>query len=401
MLNFLDDVRVLELTNSLAGAFCAKLLADQGAPTLKLEPPGRGDEARHAPPFLGGVPHPDRSTLFLSFNTNKRSATLDITSATGRDLLLRLLAGRDVLIESFTPGYLESLGLGYDTLHEVNPGLIVVSLTPFGQTGPYRHYQSSDLIAQAMGGFLYTTGRADAPPMGTVLEQMAIVTARNAAIATMGALLRQRLSGTGQHIDVSMMEAVVSTPPNFIHSYSFTGAIAGRGFGDQTVMDGMHLATSDLEVTLTTAGTGGNPMETWAAFLDEPQLLDQKFSTRLGRAQHWEDLLGLLQARLAQWKAHDFMHAAMAQRLVVGVVQSPEAVVQCPHLEARGTFITLDHPEVGPLKYPGPGFLAQGSNPAAGGRAAPRLGEDNVEVYERELGLSSPELAMLRAAGVI
>ena len=124
--------------------------------------------------------------------------------------------------------------------------------------------------------------------MGTVLEQMAIVTARNAAIAIMAALLRQRLSGTGQHIDVSIMEAVVSTPPNFIHAYSFTGAIAGRGFGDQTVMDGMHLATSDLEVTLTTAGTGGNPMETWAAFsmnrnCSIPSLVPERTAPGTGR----------------------------------------------------------------------------------------------------------------------
>lgn len=401
MLGLIDDVQVIELAHSLAGAFCAKLLADQGAPTVKIEPPGRGDAARYEPPFLGGEPHPERSSLFLAFNTNKRGITLDITTASGRDLLLRLLASRDVLIESCMPGELERLGLGYDSLRAINPRLIVVSITPFGQSGPYRHYQSSDLIAQAVGGFLYTTGRSDAPPMGTALEQMSIVTARNAALATMAALLRQRMSGSGQHIDVSMMEAVVSTPPNFIHNYSFTGAIAGRGFGDQTVMDGMHLATSDLEVTLTTAGTGGNPMETWATFLDEPQLLDAKFSTRQGRAQYWEELLNLLQAKLANWKARDFMKAAMDQRLVVGVVQSPEAVLHCSHLEARACFSTLEHPEVGALQYPGPGFLVNGSNPAAGGKAAPRLGEHNVAVYTEELGLSLEELGRLQAAGIV
>ena len=401
MLGLLEDVRVLELTNSLAGAFCAKLLADQGAPTLKIEPPGRGDAARHEPPFIDGMPHPDKSTLFLAFNTNKRGITLDVTTPTGRDLLLRLLAGRDVLIESFHPGYLESIGLGSAVLRQVNPRLIITSITPFGQTGPYRHYQSSDLIAQAMGGFLYTTGSNDRPPMGTALEQMSVVTARNATLATMAALLNQRDTGTGQHIDVSVMEAVVSTPPNFIHQYSFTGAIAGRGFGDQTVMDGMHLTTGDHAVTLTTAGTGDNPMETWAAFLDEPRLLDPKFGTRQGRSQHWEELLDLLQGKLAHWKAHDFMKAAMDQRLVVGVVQSPEEVVHCPHLAERDCFVTLEHPDAGLLKYPGPGFLADGANPAQGGRAAPRLGEHNVEVYCGEYGMSTEELAMLRAAGVI
>jgi len=198
-----------------------------------------------------------------------------------------------------------------------------------------------------------------------------------------------------------VMESVVSTPPNFIHQYSFTGVIAGRGFGDRAVIDGMHLATRDSAVTLTTAGTGGSPMETWAAFLDEPRLRDPKFSTGQGRAQHWEELLSLIQARLAHWKAHDFMKEAMDRRLVVGVVQSPAEVVHCPHLEERGSFVSLDHPAVGTLQYPGAGFLIDGTNPVAGGRAAPRLGEHNREVYCGELGLSAAELAVLRAAGVV
>jgi formyl-CoA transferase/CoA:oxalate CoA-transferase len=401
MLGLLDDVRVLELTNGLSGAFCAKLLADQGANALKIEPPGRGDPTRYEPPFIGTEPDPDRSTLFLTFNTNKRSITLDVTTPTGQAILLRLIGEQDVLIETLTPGYLAELGLGYDVLRQVNPGLIVTSITPFGQTGPYRGYRGNDLIAQAMGGFLHTTGKTDRPPMGTALAQMEIVAARNAVIAIMAALLQQRETGEGQHIDVSMMEAVVSTPPNFIHQYSFTGAIAGRGFGESLVLDGMHLATSDSPVTLTTAGTGGNPMETWASFLDEPRLRDPKFSSRSGRAQHWEELLALVQGKLSQWKAHDFMREAMDRRLVVGVVQSPEEVVNCPHLAERGSFVVLDHPDVGTLQYPGAGFLIDGINPATGGRAAPRLGEHNVAIYCGELGFSSEELLLLRVAGAI
>jgi crotonobetainyl-CoA:carnitine CoA-transferase CaiB-like acyl-CoA transferase len=401
MLGWLDDLRVLELTGGLAGAFCAKLLADQGANTLKIEPPGRGDPARHEPPFIGGQPHPDRSTLFLAFNTNKRSVTLDLTTRTGRDMLLGLIAQRDVLIETFAPGYLGELGLSDDVLTQVNPGVIVASITPFGQTGPYRDYRGNDLIAQAMGGFLYTTGRTDRPPMGTALAQMEIIAARNAAIAIMAALLQQRQTGEGQHIDVSMMEAVVSTPPNFIHQFSFTGAIAGRGFGESAVLDGMHLATSDSPVTLTTAGTGGNPMETWAAFLGEPRLRDAKFGSRQGRTQYWQELFALVQGKLSQWRAHEFMKQAMDQRLVVGVVQSPEEVVHCPHLTERGSFVVLDHPEVGTLSYPGAGFLVDAANPVAAGRAAPYLGEHNAALYGGELGISSEELGRLSAAGVI
>jgi len=401
MPGLLDDVRVLELTDGLSGAFCAKLLADQGADTLKVEFPGRGDPSRHEPPFIGGEPDPDRSTLFLAFNTNKRSITLDITTPTGRAVLLRLIAEREIMIESFAPGYLAALGVGYEALQRVNPGLIMTSITPFGQTGPYRDYRGNDLIAQAMGGFLYTTGQTERPPMGTALEQTAIVTARNAVIASMAALLQQRQSGEGQHIDVSMMEAVISTPPNFIHQFSFTGAIAGRGFGESAVLDGMHLATRDSPVTLTTAGTGGNPMDTWAAFLDEPRLRDPKFNSRQGRTQHWKELLALVEGKLSRWKARDFMKEAMDQRLVVGVVQSPEEVVSCPHLAARGSFIVLDHPDMGTLHYPGAGFLIDGVNPVAEGRAAPRLGEHNAVIYGGELGFSSEELVVLRAAGVM
>ncbi len=401
MLGLLDDLRVLELTNSLSGAFCAKLLADQGADALKVERPGRGDASRHEPPFIGGEPHPDRSTLFLAFNTNKRSITLDITTPTGRAIVLRLITNCDIVIESLAPGYLADLGLSYEVLQRVNPSLIVTSITPFGQTGPFRHYRGNDLIAQAMGGFLYMTGKTDRPPMGTALAQTEIVAARNAAIATMAALLQQRDTGEGQHIDVSIMEAVVSTPPNFIHQFSFTGAIAGRGFGENAVLDGMHLATSDSPVTLTTAGTGGNPMETWATFLNEPGLRDPKFSSRQGRTQHAEELLALVQGKLSEWKAHDFMKEAMDQRLVVGVVQSPEEVVNCPHLSARGNFVALNQPSVGTLQYPGPGFLIDGINPALGGSPAPRLGEHNAAIYGGELGFSGAELALLRAAGVI
>jgi formyl-CoA transferase len=198
-----------------------------------------------------------------------------------------------------------------------------------------------------------------------------------------------------------MMEAVVSTPPNFIHQFSFTGAIAGRGFGESAVLDGMHLATSDSPVTLTTAGTGGNPMETWAAFLDEPRLRDPKFSSRQGRAQYWEELLALVEGKLSRWKARDFMKEAMDRRLVVGVVQNPAEVVNCPHLAERGSFVVLDHPDVGTLQYPGAGFLIDGVNPVAGGRTAPCLGEHNAAIYGGELGFSPEELAVLRAAGVI
>ena len=398
----LSEVKVLELAHAPSGAFCAKLLADQGADTIKVEPPVTGDEARHEPPFIDGESHPDRSTTFLALNTNKRGITLDLEQSAGRSLFLKLASEADVIIESFQPGHLTRLGLGYETLKAANANAILVSISYFGQDGPYADYKGDDLIAQAMGGFLYAvTGPADKPPMGTALQQMELTAGRNGVIAVMAALLRRDETGEGTYIDVSVMEAAISTPSMLIQNYSYLGRSPRRGGGDQFVMDGMHLPTRDGEVTLTTAGTGGRPMEVWAEFLGEPRLLDPKFATRASRNENWKALRDLVAPKLMQWNNLDLMRETMARGLVIGLVQSPAQVVDSPHLAERGFFVELEHPAAGTLKYPGPGFFFDGTNPMQSNRAAPRLGEHNVEIYCGRLGLSNEDLARLQAARVI
>lgn len=398
----LSEVNVLELAHAPSGAFCAKLLADQGADTIKVETPGQGDQARHEPPFIGGEPHPERSTAFLALNTNKRGITLDVGQAAGRDLFLKLASAADVVIESFQPGHLGSLGLSYETLKASNPKLILLSISYFGQHGPYAHYKGDDLIAQATGGYLYAvTGAANRPPMGTALQQMEQTAGRNGVIAIMAALLRRDQTGEGCHIDVSVMEAAIATPSGLLHPYSFTGRNPRRGSGDTNVMDGMHLPTRDGEVTLTTAGTGGRPMEVWSEFIGEPRLLDPKFATRLSRQEHWEELRDLVGPKLAQWNNLDLMRETMARGLVIGLVQSPQQVLDSPHLAERGFFVELEHAQAGALKYPGPGFFFDSVNPMQSIRAAPRLGEHNVQIYCERLGLSHEALERLRAARVV
>ncbi len=398
----LSAVKVLELAHAPSGAFCAKLLADQGADAIKVEPPGRGDEARHEPPFIGGEPHPERSTAFLALNTNKCGITLDVEQAAGRDLFLQLASAADVIIESYPPGHLQCLGLDYAVLKAANPKTILLSISYFGQHGPYAGYKGDDLIAQAMGGYLYAvTGSAERPPMGTALEQMELTAGRNGVIAIMAALLRRDQSGEGNHIDLSVMEAAISTPSALIHPYSFTGRNPRRGSGDRNVMDGMHLPTRDGEVTLTTAGTGGRPMEVWSEFLGEPRLLDPKFATRLSRQENSQALCDLVAPKLALWNNLDLMRETMARGLVIGLVQSPQQVLDSPHLAERGFFVELEHAETGALKYPGPGFFFDGVNPMQSMRAAPRLGEHNVEVYCERLGLTHEALERLRAARVV
>ena len=317
-------------------------------------------------------------------------------------MFLRLSQSADIIIESYPPGRTAELGLGYETLSAGNPGLILVSITYFGQDGPYANYQGDDLVAQAMGGYLYAvTGSAAQPPMGTALQQMEITAARNGAVAVMAALLRREQTERGAHIDVSTMEAAVSTPSGLIHPYTYTGRSPHRGGSDGNVMDGMHLPTLDGEVTLTTAGTGGRPMQAWAEFLEEPGLTDPKFATRAGRMEHWEELHSLVAPRLAQWTNLDLMRETMARGLVIGLVQTPTQVVESPHLEERGFFVELDHAATGPMQYPGSGFFIDGENAMASGRPAPSLGEHNVEILCGELGLSLRELGLLRAARVV
>ena len=217
----------------------------------------------------------------------------------------------------------------------------------------------------------------------------------------MAALFRRDQTGEGTHIDLSTIEAAVSTPSGLIHPYTFTGRSPHRGGSDRNVMDGMHLPTKDGEVTLTTAGTGGRPMEVWAEFLEEPGLLDAKFASRQSRLENWEDLHNLVAPKLSQWNNLDLMRETMGRGLVVGLVQSPVQVVESPHLAERGFFVELKHSEVGTLKYPSAGFLMDGSNPMQTARAAPRLGEHNAEILGGELGLSTEELGVLRAARVI
>ena len=401
MEGILSDIRVIELGESPSVAFCGKLLADQGATVIKVESLN-GDPLRYDPPFLQTSSGELISSSFLSFNTNKFGITLDITQPEAAKICKELVNTCDICIESFEPGYLAHLGLDHESLMATNDTLIMLSITYYGQTGPYAHYRADELTSQAIGGFLYAvTGSADKPPMGTVLNQMEITTARNGVVAIMAAVLNRDAQGVGSYIDLSTAESVVATPSQLIHPRSYTGRNPKRGGSDTNVMDGMHLPTKDGEVTLTTAGTGGKPMEVWSEFLDEPKLLDQKFSNRSGRLEHWEELYDLVAPKLMNWENIPLMEATMAQGLVIGLVQSPLQVLQSPHLSERGYFVYIDDPELGNLAYPGPGFFIDGENIMTSDRVAPRLGQHNDYIFTEVLKLSSGVIEDLRSQDAI
>ena len=230
----LSGLRVLELADE-TGQFCGKLLGDLGAELVKIEPPG-GEPCRRIGPFLDDIPHPERSLSFWYYNTSKRGITLDPETADGRELFSRLAATSDVILETFRPGFLESLGLGYEALREQNPGLILCALTPFGQTGPWRDYLSSDLLHMAAGGEMASSGydEADvpnAPPIAPGGGNAWHMGGHFAYMAIMAALVYRTVAGHGQYIDASIHEACALTTEAAIANYVYRGEVLRRQTG--------------------------------------------------------------------------------------------------------------------------------------------------------------------------
>jgi crotonobetainyl-CoA:carnitine CoA-transferase CaiB-like acyl-CoA transferase len=207
----LEGVRVLDLTRHVAGPMCTKLLADYGADVVKIERPGRGDPARWIAPFLHDLPHPERSGLFLHLNTNKRGVTLDLKTDTGRVIFFKLLASADIVVENFHPRVMPSMGLDYATLNKARPNLVMTSISNFGQTGPYREWNASDLILYAMGHEMWGTGQPDLEPGAMANKLMLHMAGLMACMATVGAFYGAQFQGEGQQIDISIMEVLASS----------------------------------------------------------------------------------------------------------------------------------------------------------------------------------------------
>ena len=385
----LEGVRVVEVGSQVSAPFCARLLADYGADVIKVEPPGEGDEARRQGPFVGDDPHPDKSIPFLYLNTNKRGVTLDLSTATGRVILGRLLKSADVLVENLPPGQIQAV--------DIQPGLIVTSITPFGQSGPYRDLTATDIVTCAMSGLMYHSGDSDREPLRNVLSQSFYVSGINAAVATLVALFQLWTTGKGQHVDVSVMECMATHLVQAVPYYNYMGAIKGRrsvrGSGIEELMparDGYVVPSVQ----------GSQPWSVFADLIGEEGLQDLRFASGAGRIEHGEELKGLLEQGLAKWDRKPLFQASGERRLVFGMAQDAGDLVDCPHLAAREFFVNVDHPVAGSAKYPGPGphlseFDFQISRPA------PLLGQHNSPVFCGELGYSSLELVQLRAGGII
>jgi CoA:oxalate CoA-transferase len=389
----LSDVRVLDLSDGVAGPFCTKLLAGLGAEVIKVEPRGSGDLTRRAGPFPGAEPHPEQSALFLYLNTGKKSVTLDIANRTGAAILRRLAQECDILVESFRPGYLDPWGLSYDALEGLNRGLIYTSVTPFGQSGPYREYRGSELIAQATGGLMQTVGLPDREPLKVGGHAALYTTGISAFSATMIALYARDVQGHGQHVDVSAMETMAVAQ---IHSSIH------QQFGRTPVRRESPLVRA-RDGWVSPGLERGVRQDTWPRVCDligRPDLKDDPlFNTPEARREHQQELLAILGAWIATKPKEEVYHILQELRSVAGYVATVEDLFTSRQLTARQFFQAIEHPYTGEGKYPGAPFGIQGNTWRHA--RAPLLGEHNGAIYGGRLGFSPEELARLRGLGII
>jgi crotonobetainyl-CoA:carnitine CoA-transferase CaiB-like acyl-CoA transferase len=398
----LSHLKVVEAASLVSGPYCGKLLADFGADVVKVEPPGSGDDARRRGPFLDDNKSPEASGLFLYLNTNKRGVTLDLESPEGREIFRDLIAHADVLIEDWSPEAAASLGLEYQTLHKLNPRLVVTSITPFGQTGPWSEYNAHYLNTfHASGqGYLLPMNSPDLgrPPVrgaGYLGEYDAAV---SASIATLAAVFWRDRGGSGQHVDVSKQHAIMHLEKSQLRRYVDEGEAPDRtGMGRllETLVRG-----KDGQYVLIVLSSQLQWKGLFEA-MDHPEwAVNPPFDTQAGRSEHYPQLRQRLQDWADEHTSEEMFHRIQACRSASAPVYDAEHFVSSPQVDFRKYLVPIDHPVAGILRHPGQPY--QFSNVSwQGTQPAPLLGQHNEEIFGQRLGQSADELRRLSSAGVI
>ena len=391
-----EGVKVLDLSEDIAGSFCARLLADYGAEVLKLEPPG-GAALRKMGPFFGDDPHPEKSLFFLVMNLNKKGATLNLETATGRSLLKQLTQHVDVIIETNRPGHLSQLGLGYQELSEVNPALVLTSITPFGQDGPYSQYKGEEIVSYAMGMIMSISGVQGQEPLKHGGFQAQYEGGLNSAAATAMALFMQLNTGEGQHIDVSTTECVASTMLATQSMYPFTGSTQARRRASGS-MFGHPMPCADGWIIVQTGG--GASWEDISGFFESPEMMEPRFSDPAQRSQNGEELDEIVLKNIKDRSKWELFPKAAQARMPFGLVQTPLELAECAQLESRDFYREIEHPVIGKIKVPAVLFNLS-LTPYAQCAPAPTLGQHNQEIYVDGLGYSQQDMNRLRQLNVI
>ena len=398
-MDLLEGIRVLDLADEKA-SFCSKLLADMGARVIKIERPG-GDLSRAMGPFLNNLPNPKRSISFYHNNTNKLGITLNLEHEDGKEIFCKLLQKTDIVVESFSPGHLRQKGLGFDVLSLVNSRLILVSVTGFGEIGPRSWYNSCDLAASAFGGQMYVTGSSSSPPLKPFGEQSYYTASLFAAVSILLALRKRARTGKGEHMDISLQEAVVSTLDHVMVRYFYEKTIAKRQGGVYGNRSFCILPCKDGHILLA-------PFQQWETLIEwmdsegmAGDLVEKKYCEEEYRLAHTDHILRVLEQWTRTHTAQELFESGQLMRFPWAPIFSLNEVLSNPQLKAREFFVDLEHPEIKKsISYPGSPYNF--SHPSTGRwKRAPLVGEDNVRIYQGELGLSDKELERLSSLGVI
>ena len=414
----LSCYRILDITTDKA-FIAGRALSDFGAEVIKIEQPG-GDPSRFVPPFYKDDPDPEKNIWWLSFNASKKGITLDIKTETGRELFKKLVKTADAVLESFAPGYLDSLGLGYQDLSAVNPGIVLTSITGFGQEGPYRDYKDPDIVVRALGGLVHSVGYDDRPPLVSSFRHTHSLGAMNGAAGTMIALIQRGLTGTGQHVDASAQQAIdVVCSAEIEGPYALFGNVItrhGRARAEVTLKDGSTYYNTliweckdgyiALNLLLNPSGAKNNA--TMFAYIEKDGIPTGTFKDWDWAAKSWADMTREQADEMAVILGKFFMNhtkkelldMAVENRFQLGPCNNAEDVLNHLQLNARGFWQDIDHPELGTkLKFPG-GAVKTTQGYIGPKQRAPRIGEHNTEVYGA-LGLSETEMAELKKQRVI
>ncbi|MGH2599567.1 MAG: CaiB/BaiF CoA transferase family protein [Dehalococcoidia bacterium] len=395
----LAGVRVIDLSQGIAGAYCTKLLADHGAEVIAVEPPETGSRVRSRGPWRDDIPDDETGGLHLYLNGGKKGVTLDLTTQSGRIVLKKLLGRVDVLVEDAAPGAMAAIGLGYDDLQGEFPGLIYASVTPFGQTGPWRDFTGDAFIAWATGGLMYVTGDPEREPLANGAEAAEYFAAENLAIGILAALLHRDAGGGGQWVETSLMEAIAANNEYGTAMYSFMGAVRRRWYSrhpfrypsDIMPCKGGHVAVL----------YGRLGLQELAVVIERPELIDHElFVNHAERYRRWREFEELLRPYLESHEPHEIVEAGQAMRQPFAPAPTIAELLDDPHLAAREFFVAIEHPKAGRLRYPGALWRMSGT-PGTSGRA-PLLGEHNAELLvSDETGYETADLVILRERGVI
>lgn len=391
----LQNLRVLDFTRIYSGPYCTMLLADLGAETIKVEMPQVGDDARRFTPFKN-----NESGYYMYLNRNKKGITLDLKSPEGKNIALKLAKWADVLVENFSPGTMERLGLDYDTICEMNPQIVYASISGFGQTGPLREKAAYDAVAQAMGGLTGITGYPDKPPVKAGASIADANAGIHAAFGIMTALYYRQLTGKGQYVDVSMLDAVFSTLENSVVQYTMTGVNPQR-IGNEHMVSAPFdsFPTKDDYVVVATAND--RLFQKLAEVMGREDLLkDARFVTNLLRKQNYAQLKPIIAEWTKQHTTAEVVQFLDRAKVPVAPVLSIQQLVEHPQVKARNMLVEVEHPIAGKVSMPG--FPIQFSaTPGSVRTPAPLLGQHTDEVLLDILGLTQNKINELRIKKVL